>query len=295
MHAKVLYGEMRWQESWSRWHTWLVGRLTSSVIKKSYSGNELYSLISEDYFDELYQKHVHKEPDTALKFIAEYFGEAVDELGSNNIAISLIRDVVAQFFEAQQQAYFIMIVAPHTHWDVNRPIIYSNDDTLRRYLVGLQHIDASAEYRAVSFVFSEMEILPYEWIDRSIKIDPDELSYAYEAVGEIFKSTDCSQWPFGISIDFRFKQSLFDCCKNTIESSTLNENILKITEACEDDQYLVQVGWSANTISPYKGLSNNGYRVLNNLQDQLDTIEQSSDKIKFVDELERTWKSLRVC
>jgi hypothetical protein len=100
----------------------------------------------------------------------------------------------------------VMIVAPHTHWDENRPVVIQADGV--RYLAGPMLIDVRRKYRAVSFVFSPQGPLAYEWADSSVKLNLSKLSRLYELIMSICGELRACElrWPFGLSINYRFRR-----------------------------------------------------------------------------------------
>lgn len=62
----------------------------------------------------------------------------------------------------------ISILAPHTHWHYDRPIIYKYNAAHNRYVVGLHSVQAEDLYRPVSFIVHNGRIFAYEWLDVSV-------------------------------------------------------------------------------------------------------------------------------
>ena len=115
------------------------------------------------------------------------------------------------------QVHSILLQAPHTHWDVFNPIIYEYDELGDRYLVSSRGPELENQYKPVSFVWSGKEILPYEWIDCSVKLDRLELLNCYKVIAQLFHTIARYDLPVGLGVSFRFKQQLTDVSIDSLE------------------------------------------------------------------------------
>lgn len=115
------------------------------------------------------------------------------------------------------QLHSIYIQAAHTHWDIYNPIIYRHDMLGDRYLVESTIPDFGNVYKPVSFVWSGVEILPYEWADSSVHLDELQLSEAYRTIARLFSIVAHFRFPIGLGVSFRFKEILTDKMIATVE------------------------------------------------------------------------------
>ena len=132
-----------------------------------------------------------------------------------------------------EQVNCLLIQAPHTHWDITNPIIYSFDAAADQYLVESTPPSLGKSYKPVSFVWSGMEILPYEWVDPSVNLDVAELVNAYNAIRMIFRIVDHYRFPIGLGVSFRFKEHLSDVPVESLEmplDSTLLSGDKKVSK-----------------------------------------------------------------
>ena len=221
------------------------------------------------------------EADSSLAAISKCFRCNTRQDGANNYGISILRDEIAKLGNADSDAYSLMIVAPHTHWRKPESIVYRFDAEHQRYLIQNQTLRKAEGYLPVSFVFSDDGPLPYEWTDNSIFIDRNEYDRAYRLISELNSIVASFNWPLGISIDFRFKKSLFSKNLASIETDSEFEDVLQIrlrNETSGGDGF-VQVSWPAARMSPSSKLSEREYHLLLDLESSLSEIEDEQKRI----------------
>src|ERR1051325_5170868 len=86
------------------------------------------------------------------------------------------------------------------------------DAARREYLIGSEAArDCLVPY---SFVFSVQGAVPYEWADGAVPLNRAELAEAWEFLARLnaLVVAECSELPIplGVTIDHRFKKSIFD-------------------------------------------------------------------------------------
>jgi hypothetical protein len=155
--------------------------------------------------------------------------------------------------------------------------------------------------RPISFVFTQEGAVPFEWIDETVKVDMADLAEAYAFVTRL--NTDLvgqlgahPPIPLGISIDHRFKQSIFDArLFGYIEGYHLEEGgravVRPVLESVvqPEDRYpdQVQVTWSCFPNSYYSSLelTEPERRTLLHLENVL-TAMPPSEAVEFISGLQ---------
>ena len=176
------------------------------------SGTELLNLYKRDRYARFVSlSKVFDDPSTALKYIVEYYDDLPSIEGRNNPDITYIRDVIYSKVDPANIDLIgsLTITAPHTHW----PGLEADD----RYLIGPIQIQEHYEYFPVSFVWGDTVPLPYEWADSSVGIVESEWQQAYEVITKVNKILCLQNIPFGIAVDFRFRDSLFEASIPSME------------------------------------------------------------------------------
>jgi hypothetical protein len=107
----------------------------------------------------LLSKHIFPEPEAALEAIRIKFSEVPNKSGASNLEIIYIRDHMFSYFD-YTLIQNLVITAPHTHWGFNSPTIISYDTDKDAYLIGPQNINLSQIYRPVTFIFTEIGLIP---------------------------------------------------------------------------------------------------------------------------------------
>lgn len=148
-------------------------------------------------------------PEDAVARLARTFGERPTLSGRGNPGIAAFREWLFDHTGNGRSKDALMLVAPHTHWDEGLPIVYRAPSP-GRYLVGPTRIVPDAIYHPVSFVFAEGGALAYEWADPSIGLGDSELAALYPTIDAAAERFWREGWPLGVTINFRFKASLFD-------------------------------------------------------------------------------------
>jgi hypothetical protein len=195
--------------------------------------------------------------------------------------IRLIRDLVETLDSDLQFAKCLSICAPHTHWG-NQIIVETFDPDHAIFLNGPKSAQTA---RPFSFVFTQDGPAPFEWMDETVDIDPVDLTEAYAFIARL-----------GVSIDHRFKQSIFDeQLFGYVEGYHMEQDgravVSPVLESVvnpenrNSDQ--VQVTWSCfpNSYYPSLELTESERRVLLQLEAVLASISPS-EAVEFVSGLQ---------
>lgn len=155
--------------------------------------------------------YVAPHPITARERIAERYSCELTVSGKECDGIGMIRDLVDSLDRDLRFARCLAICAPHSHWG-ERTIIETFDPAQGIFLQG--PADAEAAH-PISFVFTPNGPVPYEWADATVPIDAMELEEAYGFIERlntavVAQAGDELPLPLGITIDHRFKHSIFD-------------------------------------------------------------------------------------
>lgn len=164
--------------------------------------------------DELIRRLVAPDTATSLARIRARAGHLPDRDGGGSEEIAALRDAIAAFGDPRIP-YGLKIVAPHTHWDEGWPIIISHAGD--RYLLSEQQPRVGAKYRPVSFVFHATGPVPYEWADETVHVREEDYRLLMNCIVRVNEAVHRWDLPFGLSIDYRFKQPLDPVLTGTSE------------------------------------------------------------------------------
>lgn len=170
--------------------------------------------------------HVSIGPTEARNKIELHYKCILTLNGNSCTGIENIRNIINNNQEIKRLNKCIFVTAPHTHWGPDA-IIESFDANRNVYIAG--PIASQDRLRPFSFIFSKEGPIPYEWLDQSVPISDNELNQAYILIHSlnaiIASSMDINlPIPLGISIDHRFKASIWD------------EQVLSFSEGPSDEE-----------------------------------------------------------
>jgi hypothetical protein len=150
-------------------------------------------------------------PSAALDKIRRRYSCDLTVHGDDCAGIVQLRRLIASIDPEVRYARCLLITAPHTHWG-ERTIVESFDAARREYSIGSEAPrDSLVPY---SFVFSAEDAIPYEWADHTVPVEGLELAEAWGFVQRL-NSLVVAEFsglpiPLGVTIDHRFKRSIFD-------------------------------------------------------------------------------------
>ena len=155
--------------------------------------------------------YVSPHPVTAREQICHRYDCDLTLSGRECEGIKLIRDVVESLDNDLHFAKSLLICAPHTHWGYKTIVESFNVDDA----VFLQGPTTADELRPISFVLTKEGPAPFEWMDKTVEVRYVELAEAYAFIGRLNAALMTHigvhfPIPLGISIDHRFKQSIFE-------------------------------------------------------------------------------------
>ncbi len=160
--------------------------------------------------DLLSESYVAPSPSAALEKIRHRYSCALMVRGDDCSGIVSLRRLIASMDRHGRYARALLITAPHTHWG-ERTIVESFDAARREYAIGSEAPRGGLV--PYSFVFSSRGAIPYEWVDESVPIEPAELAEVWDFIGrlnDVATSKSDLPIPLGVTIDHRFKKSVFD-------------------------------------------------------------------------------------
>ncbi|MFD0750383.1 hypothetical protein ACFQZS_09540 [Mucilaginibacter calamicampi] len=260
------------------------------MLVNKITGRSLLDLIRSGYFDLIYPNFVSESVDAGLKKVEVFFGTKPNVYGSNIDAFKKIRDAIFVISKGSSIINSLNIAVPHTHWEGQNPVIYKFQEEFNRYVIGHHEPDVNKTYFPASFVFSEQEVLPYEWLEYNTNINEEEFSLIYAFLIELHQEVACNKWPLGINIDFRYKKTLFEESIPTVEIPLENEDldgfafIQKYADfilSSDGSDHTEQVAWSAISELSYK-LNNDELNVLRSLRSKMSELKSDSEREKFL-------------
>jgi hypothetical protein len=140
--------------------------------------------------------------------------------GSNVSEIVMLRDLIHGIVTKEKHLNALALVACHTHWKRMKPIVYIYDVIADSYIIGLHKLNKDVSYYPVSFVYNNGKLLPYEWIADIAVSNKNEFQTVYGYLYQLesrLKYFKVNLDSIGLSIDFRFKKSIFSKSKPTME------------------------------------------------------------------------------
>jgi len=161
------------------------------------------------YLKNVFPNYVSDTPKIAIKKITDYFNVTPSINGNNVSGIVDIRDRLFKLSEKKEFVNAFAIVASHTHWVDRKPIIYHYLKSKNCYIIGTHPINPDSTYHPVSFAFNSNFPLAFEWCE-GLSLIEDEYKIAFDLVNNLNDEIQNKNYPIGISIDFRFKKSLFE-------------------------------------------------------------------------------------
>ena len=195
----------------------------------------------------------------------------------------------------------LLILAPHTHWEISSPIIYTYRTKGNKYFVGCLEIDPNGVYQPVSFVMHYGSVLPYEWIDQSITIDQCELQKNVDIINFLFDTGLVGEEPIGIGIDFRFRHKEATPIADQYNTGsiefpvTINGNASKkYSQIMSDVDFEelpltyrdnLNVGWPCRVDEDLM-LGSGAVFALNRLRNAIVEIEDIEERVAFMKKLE---------
>ncbi|WP_294964392.1 hypothetical protein [uncultured Flavobacterium sp.] len=259
------------------------------TLLKKIKGKSLFDLTQNGYFDMIYPDYVSESVNAGLKKIEIFFGAIPNIYGSNIEAFKEIRDSLFFLSNGCNIINSFNIAVPHTHWEGQNPVIYKFQEKSNRYIIGHHEPDLNKIYFPVSFVFSEKEVLPYEWLEYDSKISEKEFYQTYNLLIELHKKIAPNKWPLGINIDFRFKDALHQESIPTVEVPLNEDNledfafVQKYSEYVQTDgpEHTEQVAWPAVSEMSYD-LKPNELNLLRKLRSKMSKLSSDSERELFL-------------
>lgn len=223
-----------------------------AILSRQLAGRELLRIFESCSYEEIYRSHIAMDPGGAISKLDLLYGEIPDALGTNISGIDRIREQISLHVFQPKHCHALIITAPHTHWQRFQPIIYQYDINDDCYIVGPQRVYSNDRYRPVSFALTNQGAIPYEWADGTISMVDNEYDLVVDIINAVAISLKVDVLPFGISVDFRFKDSLFSVNTPSIESDRMPNGkhaphgLAVISKKCQDSRVqgaLEQVAW----------------------------------------------------
>lgn len=146
-------------------------------------------------------------PREALSLAAAKWGMVPSQTGHSMPAIDHIRDTIFRIFSRDERVFLensLVISLSHTHWEEDAPTLITYEASSDRYLIG-PSLRACARNLPVSFAWLNSKFVAYEWADKSCAIDADGAYRCLSAIDKLGRNISMDVYPFGISLNFRFK------------------------------------------------------------------------------------------
>jgi len=258
------------------------------------SGRDLIDIYPE-YEKIVFPDFVSQTPGIAIEKIKQYFKVQPSINGNNIPGILDIRDRLFKLVEQKEFVNAFAIVASHTHWRAQKPIVYNYFINENQYIIGPHSINSDSIYYPVSFVFHEDFPLAFEWAE-GLPLNIKEFEIALLIINKLNSEIQNKKYPIGISIDFRFKKSLFENPIFSVEVP-IDEigqkylgfskiNTLEYFESNKQDEETEQVAWH-----PFSDLNlsleEGELQVLKNLREYIVYDTQPLEKINELTKLMR--------
>ena len=264
----------------------LNGIVKGAILEKAYA--------STTYLNYL-QPYVAEGPEEAFERIEQFF-QTTPRIDGNNISgIIAIRDSLFELCDDKAHINSLSLMASHTHWEEKRPIIYHYLPEKDYYVIGEHPIEPNADYTPVSFVFSESGLFPYEWAHPSVKINQEEWKIVFDIGKKLNTKLHNKQYPIGICIDFRFKQSLFEISAATVEQGIRDKHpdyqgfsyiipLLERNATTPTEGDTIQVSWHSRSDKLY-AFSKEEKTALSALRKELEGMN-NQERLAYIQELE---------
>lgn len=251
-------------------------------------GRELLELSQNFKYWNFFKDNIPNDPEIAFQRISIVNGALPQGNGSNIDAFTKIRKRVSTYEGTTENyiSYSLKIIAPHTHWEVGNPTIYSFSPEKNCYQVGPLSINSLSRYLPIAFSFTKNSLVAFEWLE----LVENEYVKDYKLLLPLLNSINRDGCFFnsslGLGIDFRFKKSLFDPPKSTLESPLegLEESISKIELSpyytSTSKHQVTPVSWACST--DLSETLNSSEKIL--YEEMMSVLESMSEpeKIRFL-------------
>jgi hypothetical protein len=109
-----------------------------------------------------FPEFVLESPSKAALRIFHYY-QQYPSVDRNNIAGTVaIWDLLYQQGVTREQVNCLSVIAPHTHWESDQPVIYCYEELAKKYVIGQHKVVASKKYFPVSFVLGGDQPISFE-------------------------------------------------------------------------------------------------------------------------------------
>lgn len=269
---------------------------------REFSGRDLSELFENGYGELIHDNGVvYEGPLEANNRIRRFFGLSEYFLHSRfpfYIKLSERCEKICSRLSVQNR---ILVTAPHDHWAVNKPIVYSLDLEHERIIVGNKELALNSQYTPVSFIMVESKILPYEWVDESFDFSAGEFGADYRIIGELFDKFFSPDIPLGLGVSFRSQISKDGESEGSVELPVEGEPALRgYSQIIGDEKFLelgnnfdniIRVAWPLETDARLS-LSPDEHRLLEDLRSVLSDISSVEERTQFISEVERKLGSI---
>jgi hypothetical protein len=257
----------------------------------------------ESYRRKLYDFKVAQGPTIAVARASKFFSSTSrDTLGFACANFQSLRSSLCEIVGDRNACNAFTILAPHTHWSEDRPIIYKFEECAQRYVVGNLKIEPKANYVPVSFVFVAGSPLPYEWLEVSHDFRSDDWLSEMQKVPEFAEVLCAKNIPLGIGLDFRFKRLLTDAHVATVENPSDDGHdrysfIVQFDDFVRNGgkvQDIEQVSWSVHD-DAFLGFSENDSVLLTDFRTALGKQATRSDRHALIMQIDQMTNQKAIC
>lgn len=234
---------------------------------------------------------VSNSPEFAIERAELIFGKKLTKSCTEIEDFTILRNYIFEYSPKIDYINALIITLPHTHWKKPEPIIYEFDEKGKRYIIGPIPIKEDEKYYPVSFLFYKGVALPYEWAAESVGIMDLEFYETIKIIEDVASKYIGDFYPLGLSINFRFKSSLFSEFGGTVEVPETDPASPNIEYSYilsqsnfnkSNEQFnLSQVAWYPFSDMQLQ-LSNNEEAVLKELRGIIESLKSEEDKFAFL-------------
>lgn len=261
---------------------------------KPFTGKKLKSLSDSRYFNNLYGDLIFDSVEKGIIGIRNRYRIELNSLGTNCKELVDFRNEVYNSFKGDLDENHFVLTIPHTHWENYEAIVYKLVPD--KYIIGHHPIDDISQYYPVSFVFDTKNIYPYEWICGKPK-NFEEFLKLYKTIVLIYENTSLLNLPFGLSINFRFRENFGIPPVANIEHPIIEDGkISSFSEILRAEEYekkypnehTEQVTWSLKSELSL-GLKKEEMEIFNSLQNYLSNLPTIVEQKKFLSTLKKIY------
>jgi hypothetical protein len=252
-----------------------------------------------DMRDLLARNYVAPHPLVARQRIRDTFSCELTVRGDDCSGIGILRQLIASLDSDARYAKALLISAPHTHWG-DQTIVESFEAEQNAFVVG-PHSGAT-NLKPYSFVFTLKGPVAYEWADDTVPVARSELAEIWNFIWRlnemvIEEFTGRLPIPLGVTIDHRFKKSIWDEqifsfaeIRSINGRAVVKARVESVIEANPVYPGQVQAAWFSSPAAEKAGVNDREASVLSRLENILRN-QEPTEAVRFLEQLESYLRS----